>query len=63
MKFFAYTDLQGHIHVKNADGEFGKEKWGDAMESDLVDSVTNLYDAETREQAEELAKQKLGDAQ
>jgi hypothetical protein len=60
-QYWAYKHINGGIHVKlywstckNIDPAYE-----DAYCSPFVDKVTSIFEAENREQAEEIAKEKL----
>lgn len=61
MQFWAYRHVDGGIHVRayRADGSKTQDAINDAFESDFVDDVLDPFEAENREQAEQIAKQKL----
>lgn len=59
MQYFAYRHINGHIKVKHYSAEFGRDDLSEALESDFVESVTSVYEAVNRAEAERIAKEKL----
>lgn len=62
MKFWAYRHVNGGIHVKSYWGKMTDDSdpdLDDAFESPFVDKVLYPYEAENREEAEKIAKDRL----
>lgn len=61
MKFWAYRHTNGSIHVKRyfSDAPHARASIEDACESNFVDDVLDPFEAESREDAERIAKQRL----
>lgn len=59
MKFWAYKHINGTIHVKICRGNFWQDAIDDAFASPFVEDVVVPFEAETRDKAEEVAKEIL----
>lgn len=61
MKYWAYRHINGSIHVKSyRDGLLNaRASIDDAFESDFVDDVLDPFEAESRQEAEQIAKARL----
>lgn len=63
-KYWAYLHQSGHIHVKRYwNSDLAEAVMDDAFDSPFVDEVTGPYDAESREDAERIAIERLRKAE